>query len=136
MDQVLKLGFCINNYNKTKTMKPTNTIYHLLLTQFSSNLKVRYLWPIIITKTKTTTTTTTITTTTTTVFGCDSIEINLFFSFFSDSWSFQYDWQQHQSGEYKGGSCWMNWKKSWTQFSLAWTCLSLLKLLFYFNFYL
>ena len=42
-DQVLKLGFWINNNNKTKTMKVTTTIYHLLSTQFLPNFKVRFL---------------------------------------------------------------------------------------------
>ena len=46
-DQVLKQGFWTNN-NKTKTMKTTTTIDHLLLTPFWSNFKVRFLWPTII----------------------------------------------------------------------------------------
>ena len=48
-------------------MKTTTTIYHLLLTQFWPNFKVRFFWPIIIITTKTTTT----------FLGCDSIEFNL-----------------------------------------------------------
>ena len=60
-------SFWINNNNKSKTMKTTTTIYHLLLTQF---WPVRVLWLTIRTTTKTTTTTTTF-------LGCDSIELNL-----------------------------------------------------------
>ena len=37
-DQLLKLG--LNNNNKTKTMKTTSTMNHLLLTQFWQNFKV------------------------------------------------------------------------------------------------
>ena len=34
LDQVLKLGFLINNNNKTKTMKTTTKIYQLFFTKF------------------------------------------------------------------------------------------------------
>ena len=56
-------------------MKTTTSIYHLSLTQFWPNFKVRFLWQTIITTTKPTTTT--ITTTATTILGCDSNELNL-----------------------------------------------------------
>ena len=61
--QVLKLGFRINSNNKTKTLKTITTIYHLLLTQFWPNCKVRCAWLTRIT--------------TTTFLGYDSIELNL-----------------------------------------------------------
>ena len=57
-------------------------MYHLLLTQFWPNLKVRFVWPTMITTTKTTTTTTT---STTTFLGCDSIELSLVQDYFRTS---------------------------------------------------